>query len=131
MLPTWHDTALQIKFPNHSIGGWGHVDASGLLQVWQCKHPEVASGNCDSASGEIISWVADNCDMIYAIPDYEAGDDVYFHAAILDNGLVYDYTIRQFDTNLAFPWVGSLIRWRQTIERVAYCPSWKISHKFH
>jgi len=73
--------------------------------------------HCDAFVAYLRAWMADVDVEIISGVKVERVDGMTLiqqgHFAVLHDGLVYDWTARQFDPDAPFPMVAPLAEWRQ------------------
>ena len=107
-----------LEFPNHA-----NEEAGGYLTLADMADAKLAYNNCDAASAEIVERLnasdfnADNLQYI----GVETSDSQKFHAAVLvtkeNQQFVVDYTIRQFNSTLPYPYIATRQEWMTQLEK--------------
>ena len=93
----------------------------------------LAGSNCISATDAVLAYASENdtplgrdIETISASTD----DDRAVHQAVIsydlgdDNGVVVDFTCRQYNQELPFPWVGSSDEWYRMLRDHAELGEW-------
>lgn len=122
--------AEKLEYANSALDEYGDLsiaDRSGArpggfpVHLNELGDPRLAQGNCWSITNEIIESV-DAYDLDASNLDMIAISDRIDHVAVLCNDTdrywVVDYTIRQFNPDLPFPYVGTTDDWKATVEQV-------------
>lgn len=95
------------------------AEDDGFTELNRMAHPDTARGNCWSASGQIIELGADElgADSLQeiVIDSPGRGQHVAILAGYRNGTVVVDYTMRQFDPEAPFPWVGSPGDWEAAV----------------
>lgn len=101
--------------PNHSFNDAG-LALGDWIRINDCQDGSVAFNNCVAVSDWIVEYVfrGNQIDVSYCCVYLDNGN---CHAALqAPNGDIIDYTIRQFDKTLAFPWIGTLTDWLAIVQ---------------
>ncbi|KQO98179.1 hypothetical protein [Leifsonia sp. Leaf264] len=106
-------------------GSIAFADRSGFrrggfpVHLDELGDPDLARGNCWAATNELLDRIDPEelgATAIDEITLTNRRDHVAISATDGKTDWVVDYTIRQFDAELAFPWVGTEASWKSTIE---------------
>lgn len=101
-----------LEIVDHSVT----AEDYGTLELHQMSDPDLARGNCWSTSNSLLEldpaeFGADETDQLI-IESEGMGQHVAVRASKEGKEWVVDYTIRQFDKDASFPWVGSTKDWK-------------------
>lgn len=103
-----------LEIVDHSVG----ADKHGTVELYRMADPEIARGNCWAATGEVIELGAAELDAEWVdeLMISGRGQHVAILAGYREGHAVVDFTIRQFDPGLPFPWTGTVEEWKNTVE---------------
>lgn len=117
------DVHANLEFPNHAAEEHG-----GYLVLADMADPDKAYNNCDAASSEIVERLHPSdfdADEIRYI-GVETVNSEKFHAAVLviknGNQYIADYTIRQFNPALPYPYVNTKEKWLEELRSYSSVP---------
>lgn len=80
----------------------------------ELREPSIAGGACFRVSSR-VEMAAQEQGMLASTVDYGGG----YHFATMVDGMVIDFTARQFDPNVLFPWIGTKEEWLEE------CDHWR------
>lgn len=104
-----------LEFLDHSPGAEGDE----TIELHRMKDADAARGNCWAASGEIIELGPEalGAEWVEELGMSGRGQHVAILAGYPEGSAVVDFTIRQFDASLPFPWTGTIDEWKDTVEK--------------
>lgn len=95
------------------------AEDGAFTELNRMADPDTARGNCWSASGQVIELGAGElgaeslAEIVLSSPGH--GQHVAILAGYRDGMVVVDYTMRQFNAEAPFPWVGSPGEWEAAV----------------
>ncbi|MCC3299657.1 hypothetical protein [Arthrobacter caoxuetaonis] len=115
-----HNGLLDIV--DHSVT----AEEYGTVELHRMADPDIARGNCWAATNEVIELGASElgAEWVDELTISGRGQHVAILAGYPEGCAVVDFTIRQFDAGLAFPWTGTVDDWKKTVE-AATGTSWE------
>ncbi len=78
------------------------------------SNPHLATGGCFTESSK-LELAAKERGMLSSLVRYSSG----YHFAAMIDGVVIDFTARQFDFTTTFPWIGTQDEWLEI------CVEWR------
>lgn len=116
-----HEAALEFLDFNAGleiIDRGAQAGKNSTVELHQMADPDTARGNCWAATNEIIELGAGElgAEWLDEITIAGRGEHVAVLAGYPDGHAVIDYTIRQFDPGLPFPWTGTADEWKAAVE---------------
>jgi hypothetical protein len=91
----------------------------GTVELGEMRDPDLARGNCWAATSEIIEHVDPGEFLARELNELTIdgnGQHVALHVVDGDGEYIVDYTARQFNADLPFPFVASYHDWKTAIE---------------
>ena len=105
-----------LEIPNHSSDEYGE-----WVTLSQMADGAVARNNCWAVTAELLERMGQDEFEGDTVAQIEIEGSGVYHAAIVTHvdgqHYVVDYTIRQFDQSLPFPYVGTQEDWIATVEK--------------
>lgn len=103
-----------LEFLDHSAG----AEDDETIELYRMKDADAARGNCWAASGEIIELGPEalGAEWVEEVEMSGRGQHVAILAGYPEGHAVVDFTIRQFDASLPFPWTGTIDEWKSAVE---------------
>lgn len=114
----------RLEFLDHSPG----AEDDETIELYRMKDADTARGNCWAASGEIIELGPEalSAEWVEELVMSGRGQHVAILAGYPEGPAVVDFTIRQFDASLPFPWTGTVDGWKATVEK-ATGTTWELN----
>lgn len=115
-----------LEFLDHSPG----AEDDETIALYEMKDADAARGNCWAATGEVIELGPEALGAVW-VDELEMsgrGQHVAILAGYPEGYAVVDFTIRQFDPGLPFPWTGTVEEWKSTVEK-ATGTSWELNEE--
>ena len=103
-----------LEIMDHSAG----AGKNAVTELYKMKEADTARGNCWAVTNEVIELGAKElgAEWLDGLTISGRGQHVAILAGYPEGHAVVDYTIRQFDASLPFPWTGTMEDWKETVE---------------